>query len=261
MEVPVSHRFDTLQTIGPAARGLDAGMAPQENMHMHMDVLAMVGHELRNPISVIATALFLMDRRGHPDDAPQRRVIADQLKALRSLSRQLTDASRVARATLVLHSGPVALDDVMRAALVSTADLFEERGHQLHTLFAPGVRCLADPTRLAQCFANLLANAARYTPPGGDVQFRAAACDDGLRCEVAVCDNGRGIAPEALPHLFDLYYRADPADGDGLGIGLALVKQIAELHGGEVWATSAGEQRGAAFHVRLPMLPSAAPEH
>lgn len=241
------------QSHAPAGRADTGGKSGASSAEI--DVLSMVGHELRNPLSVISTALFVMERRGHAEDAPQRRVIADQLEALRSLCRQLTDAARIHRSLTTLATRTVPLRDVMQAALDSTASLFAERRHHLRSSLPAGVQCEADPIRLAQCFANLLANAAHYTDPGGEVDFRGVASADGRYCEVQVCDNGRGIPAPVLPHVFDLYFRAQPSEGQGLGIGLALVKQVVELHHGEVWADSDGAGCGARFHIRLPTVP------
>ncbi len=225
----------------------DAGRAKDE-------FLAMLGHELRNPLSPIVTALQLMRMRR--DNATQREqaVIQRQVDHLVRLVDDLLDVSRITRGKIQLKKEWVQVGDVLAKAVEMASLLLEQRSHRLRIEAQPGLQWQGDPVRLGQVVANLLTNAARYTEPGGDV--RLAAWGDGEDIAISVRDNGRGISAEMLPRLFDLFYQGergvDRAEG-GLGIGLALVKSLVEMHGGQVEARSDGPGCGSEFIVRLPV--------
>ncbi|WP_343051446.1 ATP-binding protein [Pseudaquabacterium terrae] len=223
------------------------------------EFLAMLGHELRNPLAPIVSALHLMRRRGGVDSTREQGIILRQVEHLVRLVDDLLDVARVTRGQIALRHECVELQAVLGQAVELARPLIEQRGHRLHTDIAPGLRCEGDPVRLAQVIANLLTNAARYTEPGGEIHLLAQPVDDERLC-IRVIDNGIGVALPVLPRIFDLFYqgRRDLARaGGGLGIGLALVRKIVELHGGSVEARSEGPGRGSEFIVRLPLRAAA----
>jgi signal transduction histidine kinase/CheY-like chemotaxis protein len=218
------------------------------------EFLAMLGHELRNPLSPIITALRLMRHKNQGLIPREQQVIERQVNHLTRLVDDLLDVSKIARGKVELRREIVDLSDVTAKAVEMASDLFEQRHHRLAIRCEKGrFLCYADPIRLAQVIANLLTNAARYTDLGGDIQLSVAAQDGHLRLTVE--DNGIGIASEMLPRVFNLFEQAarsaDRAQG-GLGIGLALVKNLVALHGGTVSADSEGLGRGSTFTVCLP---------
>ena len=221
------------------------------------EFLAMLGHELRNPLSPIVTALQLMRLRGDTSAPKERAIIERQVKHLVGLVDDLLDVSRITRGKIELRREPVEMADVIAKAVEMSSPLLEQRAHQL-TVDAPrgrGLKVEADPARLSQVFANLLANAAKYTEAGGRIQVSAVR--DGNTVRAKVSDNGAGIDPHLLPRVFDLFIQAkqtlDRSQG-GLGIGLTIVRNLVELHGGKVSARSEGLGRGSDFVVELPAL-------
>ena len=223
------------------------------------EFLAMLGHELRNPLAPIATAVELMKLRGETHSRREREVIERQLGHITRLVDDLLDISRITRGKLDLARAPVDVADVVARAVEMASPLLEQRRHQLALELARELLVNADAARLAQVIANLLSNAARYTPAGGRIGVQARA--EGPEVVIDVQDNGDGISAELLPRVFDLFVQGrrsfDRSDG-GLGIGLALVKNIVGMHGGRVSASSAGVPgQGSRFSVRLPRLPQA----
>jgi signal transduction histidine kinase/CheY-like chemotaxis protein len=220
------------------------------------EFLAMLGHELRNPLSPIVTAVHLMKRRGDIGNQREQEIIERHVGHVVRLVDDLLDVSKITRGKVVLRKEPVEMVDVVAKAVEIASDLLEQRRHRLTVDVPPvGLRVDGDPVRLAQVLANLLTNAARYTEPGGLVSVRAAR--DGQQILVAVKDNGVGIAPDLLPRVFDLFVQGarstDRKEG-GLGLGLALVKSLVLLHGGAVVARSGGIGAGSEFEIRLPGL-------
>jgi signal transduction histidine kinase/CheY-like chemotaxis protein len=219
------------------------------------EFLAMLGHELRNPLSPILTALELMKLRDNGRVTREQAIVERQTRHLIRLVDDLLDVSRVARGVLELRRARVDLRDVLAKATDIASPLLEMRRHHFDVQAPPrGALFLhADEARLAQVIANLLTNSAKYTPPGGHVSVRARRDDAEVVLEVR--DDGNGIAPELLPHVFDLFVQGrqplDRNDG-GLGIGLALVRSLVQLHGGTVTAQSEGAGKGCVFTVRLP---------
>jgi len=218
------------------------------------EFLALLSNELRNPLAPILTAAQLMELRGDVATPLEREVIIRQAQHLVRLVDDLLDVSRVARGKVTLARKPLELATVVAKAVESTAPLFEERRHQL-TLSVPvrGLPIDADEVRLTQLVSNLLTNAARYTAPGGRVDVTAAR--DGDHVELKVRDNGMGIDPELMPHIFEMFVqggRDGEATQGGLGLGLSLVRTLTALHGGTVGARSDGPGRGSEFTVRLP---------
>jgi signal transduction histidine kinase len=215
--------------------------------------LAMLGHELRNPLAPALTAIELMKLKG---DAPARRerdVIERQIRHMARLVDDLLDVSRLRRGAIELRREHVEVADVVARAVEMTAPIFAERRHMIHVDVEPHLVVDADRVRLAQVVSNLLANAAKYTEPGGDIAFRAFA--DGDRVVLECCDSGIGIAPELVPRVFDLFVQGergiDRREG-GLGLGLAVARTLVELHGGTIHAASDGPHRGSTFTVCLP---------
>ena len=218
------------------------------------EFLAMLGHELRNPLSPIVTALSLMKRRSDGRTTREQDIIERQVGHLVRLVDDLLDVSKITRGKITLRREPVEMADVVAKAMEMSGDLLEQRRHRLTIDVPPrGLLVDGDPVRLAQVVANLLTNAARYTEPGGVVSVRAVR--DARDAVLVVKDTGVGIAPEMLPHIFDLFVQgqqsADRKEG-GLGLGLALVRSLVALHGGTVVARSEGAGKGSEFEIRLP---------
>ena len=227
------------------------------------EFMAMLGHELRNPISPIVTALQLMKLRGDVKSTKEQNVIERQVQHLVRLVDDLLDISKITRGKVQLDKRPLELSAIVAKAVEMASPLFEQRGHHF-SVSVPrlGMRLDADETRLAQVIANLLTNAAKYTEPGGNITLRAWR--DGHEVVVQVKDDGVGIPRELLPRVFDLFvqgYRASDRGQGGLGIGLALVRNLVSLHHGTVTALSDGPGCGSEFVVRLPVVREAhAPE-
>jgi len=228
------------------------------------EFLAMLGHELRNPLVPIRNAAHVLGRLELRD--PQIRwaqeTIERQVIYLARLVDDLLDVSRIARGKIALRQETLALDTVVNQALDMARPLIEGKGHRLdlrlprHPVWLRG-----DPVRLVQALLNLLDNAAKYTPEGGRIALDAGV--GGETIEIRVRDNGIGIPADLRPHIFDLFQQGertlDRAQG-GLGIGLTLVKRLLEMHGGQIEAASAGPGLGSEFTIRLPALVDAAPE-
>ncbi len=219
------------------------------------EFLAMLGHELRNPLAPILTALQLMAIRDAADTtAKERAVIERQVRHLMRLVDDLLDVSRIARGRIDLSRGEIEISKIVAQAVEMASPLFEERRHNL-VLRVPrsGLTVNGDVTRLSQVVQNLLTNAAKYTEPGGQIDVETRLVDGWI--ELAVTDNGIGIPAETLATVFDLFVQGrqslDRSKG-GLGLGLTLVRTLVALHGGNVEARSEGAGRGSQFIVRLP---------
>ena len=213
--------------------------------------IAMLAHELRNPLMPIVTAVELL--KDHPDAETvdrARDAMARQVGILRRLVDDLLDIARITSGKLTLRRGPVDLRSVVEQSIDALRAAAEEHEQTLEvTIPDEPLRILADEVRLTQVVSNLLSNAVRYTPPGGRIQVRCWLDEAGGHVEVS--DNGRGIDPELLPHIFGLFVQAR-SGGHGLGLGLSLVKRLVDLHGGEVRAESAGQDQGTTFEVTIP---------
>jgi len=225
------------------------------------EFLAMLGHELRNPLAPIVTALHLMARRGNGDTATERRIVERQVAHLLRLVDDLLDVSRIARGKIQLQQERVDMKAVVATALELTQPVLEKRVRAIEVdLPAEPVFVNGDAVRLAQVLGNLLTNAAKFTPPDGRVALRLRS--DGDAVELTVDDEGSGIAPELLPHVFELFTQGEQGMDrrtGGLGLGLAIVKTLVQLHGGSVHALSDGPGRGSRFIVRLPAAPGTPP--
>jgi len=220
------------------------------------EFLATLAHEIRNPLAPIRNELEIMRvARGNPDVMEHSRAVMErQLAHLVHLVDDLMDVSRITRGKLELRREKLSLQAVLQAALETSRPLIEAARHDL-TVNMPRtpVYVLGDLTRLAQIFSNLLNNAAKYTPPGGRIFLTAAAVNGDAVIEVR--DTGVGIAGEALPKIFEMFTQENRNRGvaPGLGIGLALVHALTEMHGGTVAAASDGVGAGSLFTVRLPV--------
>ncbi|MGH8327306.1 MAG: ATP-binding protein, partial [Steroidobacteraceae bacterium] len=226
--------------------------------------LATLSHELRNPLAPIRTAARLLESRDLSQENLKRcrTIIARQVGQLGSLLDDLLDVSRLTRGELTLKRSTVPLRQVLDAAVEAAQPLIGARHHRLELDFPPLMpRIVADSVRLTQVVSNLLTNAAKYTPEGGAIVLGFRLEPEAL--ELFVRDNGIGLAPQQQEQIFEMFVRAEPAaertDG-GLGIGLALVKALVELHDGRVGVQSAGRDAGSTFTVTLPKSIVAASE-
>jgi PAS domain S-box-containing protein len=216
--------------------------------------LAMLGHELRNPLAPILTALQLIKLRGVDAVERERGIIERQVQHLVRLVDDLLDVSRITRGRIDLKRQPVELANIVARAIEIASPLLEQQQHALSVTVPRGLVVEGDPPRLAQVVANLLTNAAKYTEPAGMVTI-AGRHEDG-EVVLAVRDSGAGIDAAMLPRIFDLFVQEPQAlarSQGGLGLGLAIVRSLVELHGGSVSASSAGRGRGSEFIVRLPL--------
>jgi PAS domain S-box-containing protein len=249
------------------------------------EFLAMLAHELRNPLSALSNALHLLQQRSaDPPLERLREIMERQVQQLTRLAGELLDLSQISQGKMMVIPYRVDLARLAREAAEDARGMVEEAGLTLSVELPPQpVWVEGDPHRLTQVIANLLRNAVKFTDPGGEVGvqvFRGsgvqafgvdnngpvldlagperpnARTPEPLNAVLTVTDTGIGIEPELLPHLFDLFRQAEESRGrsrDGLGLGLALVKGLVELHGGTVAAHSEGPGRGAVFTVRLPL--------
>ena len=221
------------------------------------EFLAVLAHELRNPLAPIryAVAMARKEERPETDRLQAQAIIERQVEHMGRLLDDLLDVSRITRGILTLRRSSVDLASVVAAAQESARPLIEARGHALAvSLPQDPIRLVADPVRVAQVLSNLLINAAKYTDGGGHIELRVERAADEL--VFAVRDDGIGISAEMMPRIFTLFAQASPAlerSEGGLGIGLALVRGLVELHVGSVVAHSEGLGRGSEFVVRLPV--------
>ncbi|HKN69301.1 MAG TPA: PAS domain S-box protein [Gemmatimonadaceae bacterium] len=218
------------------------------------DFLAQLSHELRNPLAPILLSARLLEERVDGDARRDVDIIVRQVKHVSRLVDDLLDVVRIARGAVTLSKTRLEPAIAIARAVAETAPLFEQRGHKLEIdIPKRGLAVDADEERLTQIFDNLLSNAARYTPPRGTIRVSGwTEADDVI---LSVRDNGRGIEPSLLPHLFETFVQGprgtDRAEG-GLGVGLSLVQALAQLHGATVAVHSDGHGLGSEFTVRLP---------
>jgi signal transduction histidine kinase len=219
------------------------------------EFLSILSHELRSPLSAVSMAGQLLESSS--DTASQGvklgQLITRQTRHMSRLVEDLLDVSRVSRGLVSISKTVVDMREVVDAAFEQHAPAARAKGHAVsQAVSLEHCTVDGDRTRLVQIVANLLGNAIRYTPDGGRIEVRVSAHEGWLLLRVS--DNGIGIAPELMPHLFDLYTQAERSSdsrNSGLGLGLALVKSLVEAHGGSVAASSAGAGRGSQFEVRL----------
>ncbi|MEO6194801.1 MAG: ATP-binding protein [Thermoanaerobaculia bacterium] len=225
------------------------------------EFLAMLGHELRNPLAPIVTALQLMQLRGDETLYKERTIIERQVRHLVRLVDDLLDVSRITSGKIELKRERIEISEIVAKAIEMASPLIEQRRHNL-TVDIPrgGLAVEVDAVRMAQVVANLLNNAAKYTEPHGAITLQAAKDGtEGQAIVLRVRDTGIGLSPEMLPRVFDLFVQErqaiDRAQG-GLGLGLAIVRTLVELHGGTVEARSDGYGKGSEFTVRLTAAPA-----
>jgi signal transduction histidine kinase/CheY-like chemotaxis protein len=218
------------------------------------EFLAMLAHELRNPLAAIANAAGLLDS-GNPDDRDwAARVVVRQSGQLAHLIDDLLDVSRITTGKIRLRKELMDAAAILDRARDSAAPAITARGHKLTTRYKPRELWLeCDPTRMEQIVLNLLMNAAKYTPPGGRIELSAHRLDGEIL--ITVQDNGIGILPGRLPEMFQLFAQGERSiarSEGGLGIGLTIVQKLVEMHGGRVEAYSEGLNRGSTFTICLP---------
>jgi PAS domain S-box-containing protein len=233
-----------------------ARAAAEEANRTKDQFLAMLGHELRNPLAPILTALQLMRLRGDERSLREVQIIERQVKQMNRLVDDLLDVSRVGRGKIELQRQELDLRDVLAKSAEIAIPLFEKKNQHFEVHAPPYPLAVnGDEARLIQVFTNLLNNASRYTQENGHVTVTVDQRDKEIF--VKIRDNGRGIAPQLLPRIFDLFVQAhqniDRSEG-GLGLGLTLVRSLVDIHGGRVDAESGGLGQGATFTVRLPAL-------
>lgn len=218
------------------------------------EFLATLAHELRNPLAPLQNALAVHRLRKPGDQDPLLAMMERQLSLLVRMIEDLLDIARITRGKLNLRRGNTTLQDVVSAAVDTARPLIEQGGHVLELRLPESpVRLDADHARLAQVFANLLNNAAKYSDPGGRIELGAKESDDGI--EAWVSDAGIGLAPEQIEMVFEMFRQVDTTverSRGGLGIGLTLVQRLVEMHGGQVEVHSDGLGCGSTFRIRLP---------
>jgi signal transduction histidine kinase/CheY-like chemotaxis protein len=233
----------------------EALQAAQEAGRSKDEFLAVLGHELRNPLAPISMALQLMARKGDDRTLAERRIVERQLAHMTRLVDDLLDLSRITGKRLTMRMAPARIVELLRNAADAIGPVLA--GRTLRTDFGPGCEdawVSGDEARLAQVFANLLGNAVKFTPADGQIVL---ACElQGESARIAVSDDGTGMSPHVLEHAFEPFFQ-ERQGGDrsrgGLGLGLAIVKSLVEMHGGGVRAESPGPGRGSRFEVRLPL--------
>ncbi|MEO5881679.1 MAG: ATP-binding protein [Caldimonas sp.] len=246
---------DMLRELGGQAAALQAADRRKD------EFLATLAHELRNPLAPLGNALAILSR----DDSPatrqrMREMMQRQLQQLVRLIDDLLEVSRISTGRLELRMEPLDLVEVIESAVESVQPQIQERGQTLVASWPPPVWVNGDRARLTQVFINLLNNAARYTDPGGRIEIVCAAAGDSV--EVSIVDNGMGIAPAMQAAVFEMFVQVDQSlerGRAGLGVGLALSRQLIELHGGRIRLESGGLGQGSTFSVRLARIPAAVP--
>ena len=219
--------------------------------------IATLSHELRNPLAPLANAVRIIRLSAPPnaDTEYALKVIERQMAVLQRLVDDMLDVSRVGAGKIVLRRRPLMLQDVLRQAVDATRAMVESHRHTLDLMLADGdIPTEGDPERLHQVFVNLINNACKYTPPGGRIWVKGT--QEPGEAVARVEDSGSGIPGDMLPRIFDLFTQMEsnrPMAEGGMGIGLALVKDLVELHGGSVQAKSDGPGKGSEFTVRLPL--------
>jgi signal transduction histidine kinase len=226
--------------------------------------IATLSHELRNPLAALNNAVYLLGMEGGAEAKPTLEMMQRQISQLTRMVNDLLDVSRVTHGKITLQIAPVDLVEVIGLAIETAESALQKNRLRLaRTLPAEPVTVRGDAARLLQVFSNLLDNAAKFTPAGGDIgvalareRFGVALAREGAEAVATVSDNGVGIEPSFLPTMFEAFTQADmrlERTTSGLGLGLALARQIVEAHGGRISAESAGRGLGSRFTVRLPL--------
>jgi PAS domain S-box-containing protein len=244
VQTDITDRMHAEQALREADRNKDA-------------FLATLGHELRNPLAPIRTAVEILRRKqaGDPTVERARQIIERQAAHMSRLVDDLLDVSRITRGLVRIRMEPVRLAEVIATAVESSLPAIEAAGVALvQDVPAQPCHALGDPTRLAQAVSNLLNNACKFTPRGGRIEL-SVHCAGQQQAEITVRDTGIGLAPDSLERIFGLFTQEQPSGANGntgLGIGLALARQLVRLHGGELTAASEGHGHGSTFTIRLP---------
>jgi signal transduction histidine kinase len=249
----------TMQRRRFEAEALEVQMAQMAESERRKDeFLAILAHELRNPLQPLQTAVELMaHERDRPVSDRVRHIIQRQVHHIGRLVDDLLDVARYTAGKLELRRERVVLEDIITEAVAATHAAAESKHHRIVVERGSAVaRMYGDPVRLVQILENLLANAIKFTDPRGAITIRWGV--DGDKAFVRVSDNGRGISAELLPKIFDMFVqeRATQDGAGGLGLGLGLAKRLVELHGGSISAASQGPGKGATFEIRLPTMAS-----
>lgn len=265
--LPVLVTFNSLPLAGMRAVCLVVTDLTEHRHNLHLqdtdrrkdEFLAMLAHEIRNPLAPIANAAKVLQLRNRDEDKETTwacEVIERQVQQLTRIVDDLLDVSRITRGKIKLQMGQVNVSAIISAAVETSRPLIESRGHQLHITLDPELlEVHADTTRMAQVITNLLNNAAKYTDEGGEIRLTTKR--EGEEALISVRDSGTGVPPEMLPRLFELFTQVDRTidrSQGGLGIGLTLVRSLVELHHGSVSAHSDGLGKGSEFVVRLPLV-------
>ncbi|MBA3499080.1 MAG: HAMP domain-containing histidine kinase, partial [Deltaproteobacteria bacterium] len=228
-----------------------------ENDRRKDEFLAMLSHELRNPLTPLRIALGVARISTGDDDKRTRSfgIMERQLDQLEQLVSELLDMSRITQGKIELHKQRIEIAEIVEAALEATRPLITERAHALEVRLANGKHYVdGDLMRLSQALTNLLTNAVKYTPEHGRIEVVVNPVLARQIVELRVRDNGIGIAPEMLDRIFDIFVQVESGGpGGGLGIGLNLVRKLVEMHGGSVTAHSLGLDRGTEMVVELPL--------
>jgi signal transduction histidine kinase len=228
----------------------------QHTQRRRRELLADLAHELRTPVATLDSFLEGIEDGVIPTDPDTWRTMREQTTRLRRLVDDVDSISRAEEGQLDLRPQQLRIDDAIAAAVRAAATTFADRGVALQARPGPGPQTVqADPDRIHEILNNLFTNALRHTPPGGSVTVASTAGPGEVR--VSVTDSGDGIAAEHLPHLFERFYRADPArsrSSGGSGIGLTIARALARAHGGDLRAASDGPGRGATFTLTLPTI-------
>lgn len=240
----------------PLLRERCPGSARAEQSRLKDEFMALLGHELRNPLTVLALAVEgLQGESAESQRDPADRVIQTQVSVLRRLAEDLLDSSRIALGNMRLQLGGTVLADLLQAAASAARPALAAKAQELLVaLPADGVSFIADEVRLLQVLANLLDNASKYSPHGGVIRLSGAV--EGSELLLRCADAGRGVARELQSRIFEPLVRLESARRDaprGLGLGLVLVRRIAELHGGSASMKSDGPGKGSEFEVRIPL--------
>lgn len=217
------------------------------------EFLAVLAHELRQPLGAALTALELMKtRRNRRSGERAREVLERQILHIARLVDDLTDVSRIAGGEISLHQQPLILQDIVDQT-IETVRLCAAEKRQTHSVDAPqeAIRISGDPQRLQQVLVNIVTNACKYTPVEGHIGISVQT--DGAHGIVRVTDTGPGISAEDLPRIFDLFTRGSRTSESGLGVGLAIARRLVERHGGTIQAHSQGAGRGSEFVITLPL--------
>ncbi|TFZ07070.1 response regulator [Ramlibacter henchirensis] len=221
------------------------------------EFIAMLAHELRNPLAPVLTGLSIVQRVGTSQEVGRRAVetMERQLKLMTRLVDDLLQISRLSRGKIELRRESTRLDAVVEHALEIVQPFVQARGQQLKVEVEAGVSLFCDPQRVVQALSNVVNNASKYTADGGSIEVRARR--DGDDARITVCDSGIGIRSEMLERIFEAFAQDQPPAGSvlqgGLGIGLAVARTVMALHGGRIWARSEGPGQGATFELQLPL--------